>query len=135
MKISDVTHAPIYNIQAVSAAKNESAKTTDDAKKTANQRDVKEAKDVEGAKGEIEKKITPEQVSPLESSESKEVPINTKILFSVERDLNLIVTRVMDSTSNKVIRQIPTEETIKRLKLKYQQSLAKKETLTNDVIV
>lgn len=129
MKISDVTNAPIYGIQAGYAVKNESAKSTADAKKMTNPREVKEAKD---AKDESKKKDSSEQINP---SEPQKTPINTKIFFSIERDLNLIITRVMDVTTNKVIHQMPPEETIKRLKLKYQQSLAQKGTSTNDVVV
>ncbi|MEK7699461.1 MAG: flagellar protein FlaG [Planctomycetota bacterium] len=129
MKISDVTNAPIYGIQAGYAVKNEIAKNTADAKKTTNPREVKEAKD---AKEETKKKASSAQVNP---SEPQKTPINTKILFSRERDLNIIITRVMDVSTNKVIHQIPAEETIKRLKLKYQQSLAQKGTSANDVVV
>ncbi len=129
MKTSDVTNAPIYSLQAGYAAKNESAKNAADAKKTTNPREVKEAKD---AKDESKKKDSSEQINP---PEPQKTPINTKILFSRERDLNIIITRVMDVSTNKVIHQIPAEETIKRLKLKYQQSLAQKGTSTNDVVV
>ena len=90
---------------------------------------MKEAKD---AKEETKKKASSAQVNP---SEPQKTPINTKILFSRESDLNIIITRVMDVSTNKVIHQIPAEETIKRLKLKYQQSLAQKGTSANDVVV
>lgn len=129
MKISDVTNAPNYGMLAEYAVKKESAKSTADAKKTTNPREVKGAKD---AKEETKKKASSEQVNP---SEPQKTPVNTKILFSWERDLNLIITRVMDVSTNKVIHQIPAEETIKRLKWKYQQSLAQKGTSTNDVVV
>ena len=129
MKISDVTNVPNYGMLAEYAVKKESAKSAVDAKKTMNPREVKEAKD---AKEETKKKASSEQVDP---SEPQKTPVNTKILFSWERDLNLIITRVMDVSTNKVIHQIPAEETIKRLKWKYQQSLAQKGTLTNDVVV
>ena len=135
MKTTDVSNAPVYGIQAGYAVKSEIAKNTADAKKTANPRDVKEAKDTKDTKDAAEepkKKVSSEKVDP---SESKDSPINTKVQFSIERELNLIVTRVMDASTNKVIRQIPAEETIKRLKLKYQQSQVQKGTSTNDVIV
>jgi len=43
--------------------------------------------------------------------------LGTKVAFSIEKDLHIIVTTVKDSNTNKVIRQIPPEETIDRLKL------------------
>lgn len=41
----------------------------------------------------------------------------TKVAFSLEKDLHIVVTTVMDANTDKVIRQIPPEETIDRLKL------------------
>lgn len=132
MKTTDVTNAPVYGIQAAYAVKSEIAKNTADAKKTANPREVKEAKDTKDTADEPKKKVSSEVVDPAESKDSS---INTKVQFSIERELNLIITRVMDASTNKVIRQIPAEETIKRLKLKYQQSQSQKGTSTNDVVV
>ncbi|MEP9412093.1 MAG: flagellar protein FlaG [Candidatus Brocadia sp.] len=40
----------------------------------------------------------------------------TKVAFSLEKDLNIVITTVIDPNTNKVIRQIPPEETIDRLK-------------------
>ncbi|MCF6154458.1 MAG: hypothetical protein E3K36_04230 [Candidatus Brocadia sp.] len=51
------------------------------------------------------------------SSPITHINIGTKVAFSIEKDLHIIVTRVKDSNTNKVIRQIPPEETIDRLKL------------------
>lgn len=133
MKTTDVTNAPVYGIQAAYAVKSEIAKNTADSKKTVNPHEVKEAKGAKETKDtadELKKKASSEKVDPTESQETS---INTKVQFSIERELNLIVTRVMDASTNKVIRQIPAEETIKRLKLKYQQS--QKGTSTNDVVV
>lgn len=133
MKTTDVTNAPVYGIQAAYAVKSEIAKNTADAKKTAHPHEVKEAKEAKETKDaadEPKKKVSSEKVDPTESTDSA---IITKVQFSIERELNLIVTRVMDASTNKVIRQIPAEETIKRLKLKYQQS--QKGTSTNDVVV
>ena len=127
MKTTDVTNAPVYGIQAAYAVKSEIAKNTPDAKKTVNPHEVKEAKETAD---EPKKKVSFEKVDPTEATDSA---INTKVQFSIERELNLIVTRVMDASTNKVIRQIPAEETIKRLKLKYQQS--QKGISTNDVVV
>lgn len=136
MKTTDVTNAPVYGIQAAYAVKSEIAKNTSDSKKPVNPHEVKEAKESKDTKeakdiaDELKKKASSEKVAPTESKESS---LNTKVQFSIERELNLIVTRVMDASTNKVIRQIPAEETIKRLKLKYQQS--QKGTSTNDVVV
>lgn len=41
----------------------------------------------------------------------------TKVSFSMENDLHIVVTTVTESNSNTVIRQIPSEETIDRLRL------------------
>lgn len=139
MKTTDVTNAPVYGIQAAYAVKSEIAKNTSDSKKPVNPqnphevKEAKESKDTKEAKDiadELKKKASSGKVAPTESKESS---LNTKVQFSIERELNLIVTRVMDASTNKVIRQIPAEETIKRLKLKYQQS--QKGTSTNDVVV
>jgi flagellar protein FlaG len=130
MKTTDVTNAPVYGIQAAYAVKSEIAKNTADAKKTVNPHEVKEAKETKETADEPKKKVSFEKVDPTEANDSA---INTKVQFSIERELNLIVTRVMDASTNKVIRQIPAEETIKRLKLKYQQS--QKGISTNDVVV
>lgn len=130
MKTTDVTNAPVYGIQAAYAVKSEIAKNMADAKKTVHQHEVKEAKDTKDTADEPKKKVSSEKVDPTEFKDSA---ITTKVQFSIERELNLIVTRVMDASTNKVIRQIPAEETIKRLKLKYQQS--QKGTSTNDVVV
>ncbi|MDN3513509.1 MAG: flagellar protein FlaG [Candidatus Brocadia sp.] len=43
--------------------------------------------------------------------------LGTKVAFLIEKDLHIVVTTVKDSITNKVIRQIPPEETIDRLKL------------------
>lgn len=43
--------------------------------------------------------------------------VGTKVAFSIEKDLHIVVTSVKDSNTNKLIRQIPPEETIDRLKL------------------
>ncbi|MEK7297893.1 MAG: flagellar protein FlaG [Planctomycetota bacterium] len=130
MKTTDVTNAPVYGIQAAYTVKSEIAKNTADAKKTVNPHEVKEAKETKETADEPKKKVSFEKVDPMEANDSA---INTKVQFSIERELNLIVTRVMDASTNKVIRQIPAEETIKRLKLKYQQS--QKGISTNDVVV
>lgn len=133
MKTTDVTNAPVYGIQAAYAVKSEIAKNTADTKKTVHPHEVKEAKEAKETKDtadEPKKKVSSEKVDPTEFKDSA---ITTKVQFSIERELNLIVTRVMDASTNKVIRQIPAEETIKRLKLKYQQS--QKGTSTNDVVV
>lgn len=130
MKTTDVTNAPVYGIQVAYAVKSEIAKNTADAKKTAHPHEVKEAKETKDTADEPKKKVSSEKVDPTKSTDSA---ITTKVQFSIERELNLIVTRVMDASTNKVIRQIPAEETIKRLKLKYQQS--QKGTSTNDVVV
>ncbi|MBF8276346.1 MAG: FlaG protein [Candidatus Brocadiaceae bacterium] len=139
MKTTDVTNAPVYGIQAAYAVKSEIAKNTADAKKTVNPHEMKEMKEAKETRetketketaDEPKKKVASEKVEPTEAKDSA---INTKVQFSIERELNLIVTRVMDASTNKVIRQIPAEETIKRLKLKYQQS--QKGTSTNDVVV
>ena len=136
MKTTDVTNAPVYGIQAAYTVKSEIAKNTPDAKKTVHPHEVKEAKDIKDTKdtkdaaNEPKKKVSSEKVDPTKSKDSA---INTKVQFSIERELNLIVTRVMDASTNKVIRQIPAEETIKRLKSKYHQS--QKGTSTNDVVV
>src|SRR4030066_1730411 len=118
MKTTDVTNAPVYGIQAAYAVKSEIAKNTADAKKAVHTHEVKEAKETKDTADEPKKKVSIEKVEPTEPNDSA---INTKVQFSIERELNLIVTRVMDASTNKVIRQIPAEETIKRLKLKYQQ--------------
>jgi uncharacterized FlaG/YvyC family protein len=56
---------------------------------------------------------------PLKRTSSPATPhyVGTKVAFSIERDLHIVVTTVKDSNTDTVIRQIPPEETIKRLKL------------------
>lgn len=135
MKITDVAKAPVYGIQAAYAVKSEIAKDTADARTPVNTQ-AKEAKEAKEAKGKIDttdepkKKVSAEKVDPQKSKDSTS---DTKVQFSIERELHLVVTHVLDASTNKVIRQMPAEETIKMLKLKYQQS--KKETLPSDVVV
>lgn len=61
----------------------------------------------------------PKVDDPPKRTSSPATPHNvgTKVAFSIEKDLHIIVTTVKDANTNKVIRQIPTEETINRLKL------------------
>ncbi len=132
MKITDVAKAPVYGIQAAYAVKSEIAKDTADARTPVNTQ-AKEAKEAKGKKDttdEPKKKVSAEKVDPQKSKDSTS---DTKVQFSIERELHLVVTHVLDASTNKVIRQMPAEETIKMLKLKYQQS--KKETLPSDVVV
>ena len=133
MKITDVTKAPVYGIQAAYAVKSEIAKDTADTRTPVNTHEAKEAKEAKGKKDttdEPKKKVSAEKVDPQKSKDSTS---DTKVQFSIERELHLVVTHVLDASTNKVIRQMPAEETIKMLKLKYQQS--KKETLPSDVVV
>lgn len=52
------------------------------------------------------------------SSRSDPTPVDsTRVSFSVEKDINIIVTKVVDDKTKQIIRQIPTEEAIKRLQL------------------
>lgn len=52
------------------------------------------------------------------SSRSDPTPVDsTRVSFSVEKDVNIIVTKVVDEKTKQIIRQIPTEEAIKRLQL------------------
>ncbi len=43
--------------------------------------------------------------------------VGTRVAFSIEKDLHIVVTTVKDANTNKVIRQIPQKETIDRIKL------------------
>lgn len=71
----------------------------------------------------IKKNGLPSAVSPindpLKKISSPVTPHNvgTKIAFSIEKDLEIVVTSVKDLNTNKIIRQIPPEEIIDRLKL------------------
>lgn len=42
---------------------------------------------------------------------------NTHISFSVEGDLNVVITIVQDNNTKKVLRQIPSEDDIRRMKI------------------
>ncbi|MBM4055256.1 MAG: flagellar protein FlaG [Planctomycetes bacterium] len=60
-------------------------------------------------------------------------PIGTKIEFTIEKELNLVVTTVRDINNDNIIRQLPPEDTISRMKLlksyykhKAQESLGNK---------
>ncbi len=41
----------------------------------------------------------------------------TEIIMSVEKDLNIVITTVKDKNKGEIIRQIPNEEAVERLKL------------------
>jgi uncharacterized FlaG/YvyC family protein len=41
----------------------------------------------------------------------------TRITYSIESDLNITVTRTIDTNTKKVLRQVPSEETIRKMKL------------------
>lgn len=51
--------------------------------------------------------------------------LETEITMSVEKDLNIIITTVKNKNTDKVIRQIPNEEIVERLKYlkKYNKQL------------
>ena len=51
------------------------------------------------------------------SANKNNVESGIRVSFSVEKDLNVIVTRVLDGDTKKVLRQIPSEDEIKRRKL------------------
>ncbi|HHT9138927.1 MAG TPA: flagellar protein FlaG [Candidatus Wunengus sp. YC60] len=63
--------------------------------------------------------------------------VSTHITYSVESDLNLVVTRTVDTHTNKVLRQVPSEEVIRKMKLsktyRPPQSIAKGLLLNNVV--
>lgn len=70
----------------------------------------------------VKKNVVPAAPSKLDDQIKKTSPISvhrlgTKVAFSIEKDLHIVVTTVKDSNTNAVIRQIPPEETIDRLKL------------------
>ncbi|MCF6149827.1 MAG: flagellar protein FlaG [Candidatus Kuenenia sp.] len=44
-------------------------------------------------------------------------PIGTRIEFTIEKELNLVVTTVRDLNNDNVIRQLPPEDTISRMKM------------------
>lgn len=63
--------------------------------------------------------------------------LETKITLSVEKDLNIIVTTVKNKNTDKVIRQIPSEEIVERLKYikKYnKQLISQKENNESNII-
>ncbi len=105
-------------------------------KKNANKDEIAESKKTKNHKAKNEKEI---KDYTEESQHSKIVipPAATRISYSIENDLNLIVTRVVDTNTKKVIRQIPPEEIIKRMKLlkNYHQPVSiAKGLLVNDVM-
>lgn len=64
--------------------------------------------------------------------------LETKITMSVEKDLNIIVTTVKNKNTDKVIRQIPSEEIVERLKYikKYnKQLISQKENNESNIII
>lgn len=63
-------------------------------------------------------------------------PVTTSITFSIERELNIIITKVIDGTSKNVLRQIPSEEVVKKRKLMeiYNQTIAAIGSLLDTVV-
>lgn len=52
------------------------------------------------------------------SPDSAPMPVkDTRLSFSVEKDIGVVVTTVVDTNTKQVLRQLPSEEAIKRLKL------------------
>ena len=52
------------------------------------------------------------------SPDSAPTPVkDTRLSFSVEKDIGVVVTTVVDADTKQVLRQLPSEEAIKRLKL------------------
>lgn len=51
------------------------------------------------------------------SSNKSDLQSGIRVSFSVEKDLNIIVTKVLDGDTKKVLRQIPSADEIKRRKL------------------
>lgn len=51
------------------------------------------------------------------SSSKSDLQSGIRVSFSVEKDLNIIVTKVLDGNTKKVLRQIPSADEIKRKKL------------------
>lgn len=89
---------------------------------------VKETGDVD--KANVPNKVNEakvENVKNLSNSSSEAIlPVSISVTFSIEKDLNIVVTRVIDGTTKQVLRQIPAEEVVKRKKLTniYNQTLA-----------
>ncbi len=70
------------------------------------------------------------------SSNEATLPVTTSITFSIEKDLNIIITKVIDGTTKNMLRQIPAEEVVKRRKLMeiYNQTLAAIGSLLDTVV-
>lgn len=100
-------------------------------KKNANIDEIAESKKV---KNEKERK---DRIGESQHSKVVTLPVATRISYSIENDLNLVVTRVVDTNTKKVIRQIPPEEIVKRMKLlkNYHQPVSiAKGLLVNDIM-
>lgn len=61
---------------------------------------------------------------------------NPRVTVSINTDLNLFVTRVVDASTNKVLRQIPPEDIIRMMKLlkPYRPSAPDGGQLLNDIV-
>lgn len=54
---------------------------------------------------------------PSQMSSFSVSPVGTRVEFTIEKELNLVVTTVRDLNNDKVIRQLPPEDTISRMKM------------------
>lgn len=106
------------------------------AKENTNKDKIAEPKKTKDYKAKNEKEIN-DRREESQRSRAVTLPVDTRISYSVENDLNLVVTRVVDANTKKVIRQIPPEEVIKRIRLlkNYHQPVSTaKGSFVNDVI-
>ncbi len=119
MEVRNIQHMSAYIAQENPYhAKNMPAKDDVVAKKNVDtRRIVAVKKEPEEKKGVADKEKQEDSQSPSSNDSSASYPVSTRVSLSVERDLNLVVTRVVDTKTKKVVRQIPPEEAIKKMRL------------------
>lgn len=69
--------------------------------------------------GAVSQPLGQEALQELAREANQRLPASTNLKFQVERELDAVVVKVVDSQSNEVIRQIPNEEMVglvKRMK-------------------
>lgn len=105
-------------------------------KKNANKGEAAESKKAKDSKAKNDK-VTKDGLEESQLSGVVTLPITTRVSYSIESDLNLVVTQIVDTNTKEVIRQIPPEEVIKRMRLlkNYHQPVSiTKGVLVNDVM-
>ncbi len=113
MEPNKIQSANIYVVKNMNVFDNKSVAT----KKPNGFEFVENTEKLKDTKADDFKKHLKDLESKGVSSNKSDVQSGIRVSFTVEKDLNIIVTKVLDGDTKKVLRQIPSADEIKRRRL------------------